>query len=120
MTEHLTKRLFTIEELERMDEAGVFHPDERLELIRGEIMSASVKGWGHAAVASRLITLLIQVVGDNALVWPQNHIGILDHSLPQPDACLLNWRGDFYGHKRPTPEDVLLAVEVAETSAYYD
>lgn len=44
MTEHLTKRLFTIEELERLDEAGVFHPDERLELIRGQIMSAPIKG----------------------------------------------------------------------------
>lgn len=67
-----------------------------------------------------MITLLVQIVGNKVLVWPQNHIAIPDHSLPQPDASLLNWRGDFYGLKRPMPKDVLLAVEVAETSAQYD
>src|SRR5205823_1229767 len=60
--------------------------------------------------------------GDAALVWPQgNSIGLpISNSRPEPDAILLKWRDDYYAAKRPTPEDVLLVIEVSDTTLKYD
>ncbi|HEX9989189.1 MAG TPA: Uma2 family endonuclease [Chloroflexia bacterium] len=116
------RHLFSLEEYERMCEAGVFEPDANLELIRGEIIEMTPPGPPHAASVARLTRLFVRSVGDNALVWPQgNPIGLpQSKSMPQPDIALLQPRDDYYVSKRPFPEDVILLVEVSESTLKFD
>src|SRR5213593_2897105 len=116
------RRLFTLEEYDHMLEAGIFEEDERLELIRGEIVKMPPIGPGHETTVARLTRFLQKQAGDAALVWPQgNSIGlVISKSRPEPDAILLKWRDDYYAAKRPTPEDVLLIIEVSDTTLKYD
>lgn len=117
-----TRRLFTIEEYERMIDAGVFDEDERIELIRGEIVKMAPIGIPHMVCVARLNRLLTKQAGDEALVWPQNNSIVLtgSNSRPEPDMTLLKWRDDDYESKGPTSEDILLIVEVSDTTITYD
>src|SRR5689334_20739371 len=89
MAIQLERRLFTLEEYEHMVEAGVFDENERIELIRGEIVEKAPIGFPHemcVARLARLTTLLVQKAADKALVWPQNNsIRLPSHSRPEPD-----------------------------------
>jgi Uma2 family endonuclease len=111
----------TLEEFERMVGAGVFDEDARLELIRGEIVEMAPIGLPHAVCVARLNRLLGLLVGSAALVWPQNNpLHVPGHSRPEPDLTLLRWRDDYYAAGTPTPQDVILLIEVADTSVTYD
>ena len=112
------RRLFSADEFERMAEAGVFRPGERLELIRGEIVEMSPIGPGHGAAVASLNKRFIIGVGDRAVVWIQSSARMALDSVPQPDFALLRPRS--YRRANPRPEDILLVVEVAETSLRYD
>ncbi len=115
------RRRFTVDEYYRMGEAGVFAPEERVELIDGEIMSMAPIGTRHMACVARLTRALSRAVLDAALVWPQgNAIVLPPRSAPQPDAALLRPRADDYWDARTRPEDILLVVEVADTTYRYD
>jgi Uma2 family endonuclease len=111
---------FTVEEYGRMGEAGVFSPGVRVELIEGEIVDMSPIGDRHAARVgwlNRTLTLLLQHV---ALVWMQNPVHLDDYSEPEPDILVLKLRDDFYNQGKPRPEDVLLLIEVSDTTLEYD
>lgn len=112
------RRLFTADEFERMDAAGVFGPEERLELIEGDIVEMTPVGPGHGAALAYLNKRLILGVGDRAVVWIQGGARIAFRSLPRPDLALLRPRS--YRRANPTPEDILLVVEVADTSLRFD
>ena len=121
MTVLAPRHLITAAEFDRMAEADVFAPGERLELIEGEIVEMSPIGLQHAVVVRRLINLLTRILGeDEALVDAQNPIVLGDLSEPQPDIALFRSRADFYADAHPRPEDVLLLIEVADTSLAYD
>jgi Uma2 family endonuclease len=111
---------FTTSEFERMVETGVFQEDTRVELIEGEIVEISPIGKRHAACVGRLNEIFSRFALDKAIVWVQNPIQLDDYSEPQPDIALLRRRDDFYEEALPTPADVLLVVEVADTSVEYD
>jgi hypothetical protein len=113
------RRLFTVEEYHRMAEAGILSEDDRVELIEGELVAMSPIGSRHAACVARLTALLFPVEG-RGILWVQNPIRLGARSEPQPDVALLRYRPDFYASAHPGPEDVLLVVEVAETSADAD
>lgn len=113
-----TRRLFTADEFERMAEAGVFGPEERLELIDGEILEMSPVGPGHGASVACLNKRFILGLGDRAVVWIQNSARVALRSVPQPDFALLRPRS--YRRANPTPEDILLVVEVADSSLRWD
>jgi len=113
------RRLFTVEEYYRMAEAGILSEDDRVELIEGELVTMSPIGSRHAACVARLTALLFPVEG-RGILWVQNPIRLGARSEPQPDVTLLRYRPDFYASAHPGPEDVLLVVEVAETSADAD
>ncbi len=100
--------------------AGIFAKDTRLELIEGEIVEMSPIGSRHAACVKFLSRFLNAAVGDKALVSTQDPIQLDDYSEPQPDVALLRLRDDFYRHAHPTPMDVLLIIEVADTTVEYD
>ena len=102
-----------------MGEAGILREDDRVELIEGDIITMSPIGGRHAACVRRLQRLLHKSIGESAIVSTQNPIHLGDYSEPQPDLALLRPRGDFYA-SHPFPTDVLLVVEVAETTLAFD
>ncbi|MDX6272678.1 MAG: hypothetical protein QOD28_3901 [Acidobacteriota bacterium] len=116
----ISKYYFSVAEFERMGEAGVFTKDARLELIEGEIIEMSPIGSRHAACVKFLNRFLNRTVGDIALISTQDPIRLNDFSEPQPDLALLRLRDDFYRDALPTPADVLLVIEVADTTLGYD
>jgi Uma2 family endonuclease len=114
------RRLFTIEEYHRMGEAGILGEDERVELIEGEIVQMAPIGTRHLGCVINANRLFVTRLSDRAVVSPQNPVVIPPRSEPQPDLVLLRPGVVSYSRKRPASEDVLLAVEVADTTVRYD
>lgn len=112
------RRRFTIEEYERMVDTGILAQDDRVELIEGEILEMSPIGNPHAAFVTNLTHLLVSGVGDRARVRVQGPVRALPRSVPQPDLALLRPRS--YVREAATTADVLLVIEVADTSLQYD
>jgi Uma2 family endonuclease len=111
---------FTVGDFARMAAAGIFAEDDRVELIDGEVRVMSPIGPRHAAIVKRLNALLSRQVAATAIVSVQDPIQLTDYTEPQPDIAVLRRREDFYAHAHPLSADVLLVVEVAETSLEYD
>jgi Uma2 family endonuclease len=113
------KRLFTVDEYQELAESGYFSPDERLELIRGEIVEMTPIGDPHALC----VMLLNDAFADlrpTGIVSPQNPLRLPEQqSVPQPDIVLLRRRPDFKS-RPPGPGDALLVVEVSDSSLAYD
>lgn len=103
-----------------MAEAGLFPIDVRTELIEGEVVEMSPIGNRHNACVDRLNTLLNLFFKGKAIVRVQGSIRLNDFSQPQPDIILLKGRDDFYASAAPTPADVLLIIEVADSSVDFD
>lgn len=120
MAQELAKHWITVDEYERMGEAGIFRPDSQLELLEGEIYEMSPIGSSHAACVKALSLLLNQLFGGVLLVSTQDPIRLDDYSEPQPDVALLSWRDDFYRRAHPSPADILLVIEVADTTVDSD
>ncbi|MGH2376231.1 MAG: Uma2 family endonuclease, partial [bacterium] len=120
MAVQVTRRRFTVDEYYRMADAGIFSEDDRVELIEGEIVEMVAIGSRHAGSVGKFNRILSRRVGDAALVWVQNPIRLSEHSELRPDLALLRPRPDFYTSAHPGPEDVLLLIEVAESSVDYD
>lgn len=111
-------RKFTADEYERMVGLGILREDERLELIGGEIVEMAPVGHRHAACVANLNERFILGVTGRALVWVQGPARLAIDSVPEPDLALL--RPHSYRTGSPRPDDVLLVVEVAESSLRYD
>jgi len=120
MSIQVLRRLFTVEEYHSMVRAGMLNEDDRVELIEGEITQMTPIGSKHSAAVGRLTRLFSEQAGRRAIVWVQNPIRLGERSEPQPDVTLLRPREDFYASGHPGHRDILLVVEVAETSADYD
>ncbi|XSG84354.1 MAG: Uma2 family endonuclease, partial [Methylohalobius sp. ZOD2] len=110
----------SVEEYRRMGEAGIFSEDDRVELIEGEIFDMTPIGHQHAGLVNRLNRLLVMAAGGRAVVSVQNPLRLSEQSEPQPDLALLKPRADDYQGAAATATDVLLVVEVADTSRDYD
>ena len=103
-----------------MGEAGILKPDERTELIEGEIIVMPPIGSGHAAGGSRAERSFQRRLGDRAIVRGQYPIRLPDDSEPQPDIVLARPRPEGYGAAHPGPEDILLVVEIGDTTLRTD
>jgi Uma2 family endonuclease len=114
------RRLFSVADYYRMGEAGVFESGDRLELIEGEIYETTPIGSSHAACVDRLNMLLTRLGGGRAIVRVQGPVRLDEFSEPEPDLALLRPRNDYYANAHPGPGDVLLIIEVADTSLVYD
>ena len=114
------RRLFTRSEYHTMLEAGILQEDDRVELIEGEIWEMSPIGSKHAACVDRLNMTLAAYLQGKAIVRVQSPIGLNDLSEPQPDLSVLRFRSDFYAEDHPNPGDVVLLIEVADTTLARD
>jgi Uma2 family endonuclease len=110
----------TVDAYHQMIAAGIFHGDDRVELISGELRTMPPISAGHAGKIKRLNRLLSARVGGEALVAVQDPLTLPDHSEPQPDVMLLRPRDDYYERGNPGPADVLLVIEVSDSSLRYD
>jgi Uma2 family endonuclease len=116
----LARHRFTVDEYHAMARAGVLTEDDRVELVEGEIVDMTPIGLRHQAAVDALNQRLARQCGDRAIVRIQGSVRLDVHSEPQPDALLLRPRDDFYRATPATAADVLLLVEVADTSLVYD
>ena len=103
-----------------MGETGALAPDARVELIDGEIVDMPPIGSVHAGIVNQLNRMLGQAVGDTAVVGVRNPVELSNRSEPEPDLTLLRPRDDFYKRAHPRPADVLLVIEVADSSLAWD
>jgi Uma2 family endonuclease len=115
-----TRRRFTRKEYHRMAEAGILGEDDRVELIRGEIVEMSPIGPRHAAFVDNLNRLLARRLPDDAIVRVQGPVALADDTEPQPDLTVLRRRVVPYKDREAWAEDALLVIEVAESSLAYD
>lgn len=113
-------RLWTVEEYHRMAEAGIFHPEERVELIAGQIIRMSAKGTPHTAAVRRTARVLRCLLENRAEVYTQDPIELDDFSEPEPDVAVVRLDPLDYADHHPTPSDVYLIIEVADSSLKYD
>jgi Uma2 family endonuclease len=120
MSVQYQKLYFSVDDYYRMAEAGLFPRGTRTELIEGEVVEMCAIGNRHAGCVDRLNTLLTLFFKGNIIVRVQNPVRLNDFSEPQPDIALLKPRDDFYSKSHPTPADVLLIIEVADTSVDFD
>lgn len=120
MSVNLAKHLFTVTEYERMGETGILAPDARVELIEGEIIEMSPIGSRHAACVNLISDVCNRQLGGKVIVRTQSPIVLDDFSEPEPDVSILRFRGDYYRSAHPRPDDVLLVIEVAETTIRFD
>ncbi len=111
---------FTSTEYALLAEAGVVREDDRLELIEGRIVDMPPIGSSHASYVNRLLVHFVALFHPKAIVSVQNPVQLDAYSEPQPDLMLLQPRDDFYAEHHPTSDDVLLLIEVADTSLEYD
>jgi Uma2 family endonuclease len=114
------RRRFTRAEYYRMAEASILREDDRVELIRGEIVEMSPIGRRHRAFVSNLSHLLAVCLGNRALVSTQNPLVLAEDTEPQPDIVVLRRRPVSYKEREAWAEDALLVVEVADSSLAYD
>jgi Uma2 family endonuclease len=115
-----SRHLISVDAFHRMGETGILGPADRVELIEGDIIDMSPIGVLHAAIVARLASYFSQRLGGAAVVWCQNPLRLDDISEPEPDIAVLRPRADFYTTAHPAPADVLLVIEVADTSLAYD
>jgi Uma2 family endonuclease len=113
------RRLFNVHEYHRMGEAGILRDGERTELIEGEIFEMAAIGGPHAGYVIQLTNLLARILPNELLVSPQNPVRLSNLSEPQPDLAVLR-RPPARGREVPMFDEVLLLIEVSDTSLRFD
>ncbi len=116
----LPRKKFNLEEYYQIMNAGVLAEDTSTELIRGEIFEMSPIGFRQASCVNKLNRIFSRELGNYGIVSVQNPIELSNNSQPQPDLVLLKPRDDFYSTRHPLPDDILLLIEVADSSIEYN
>lgn len=101
-----------------MAESGILHEDDRIELIEGELIEMAAIGSRHFACVNTLNHLLVKNLADSAVVSVQNPVRLDENNEPEPDLAVLRARD--YRDSLPGPEDVMLLIEVSDTTLSYD
>ncbi len=116
----LTKRRFTVDDYQRMGQAGILSEGDRVELVDGEVVAMTPIGARHTACVNRATHAFVTAVGGNGIVQIQSPVRLDLYHEPEPDIVLLKPRDDFYASRLPGPGDILLIVEIADSSIEYD
>jgi len=115
-----TAKRFSLDEYHRLAELGFFHEDDRVELIRGEIIQMAAKGTPHTNCCRDLLEELARLVAGRAKLQCQDPIILPSESEPEPDFAILRKRADNYRFALPNADDVLLVIEIADSTLKYD
>lgn len=113
-------RLLSVEDYHKMIAAGIFGPNDRVELINGQILQMRPIGSQHAACVEKSADLLKNLLPDHVMVRVQNPVMLPPFAEPEPDLALVKTRSDYYATAHPGPEDILQIIEVADSSLEYD
>lgn len=116
----ITRKKFRSDEIRKMIKVGILPEESGWELIRGEIVRRMSIGSRHVGTVIKLGKLFERKVGDEVLVSTQNPVHLDEFNEPEPDISLLKPREDFYTESLPTPADVLLLIEVSDSTVEYD
>lgn len=119
MTSFTLKR-FTLAEYHRLAELGFIGEDDRVELIHGQIVKMSAKGTAHEVCITRLLRELPKLLGDRATLRCQSPLILPSDNEPEPDFTIVQNRADDYLSSHPEPADVLLVIEISDSSLSYD
>ena len=115
-----TRRQFTIAEYHQLVDLGFFTENDKIELIRGEIVEMSPKRTPHSVCNSTLFGELYSLLGDRANVRGQEPITLLSNSEPEPDVVIAKKKADNYLSAHPTAEDIILVIEISDSTLKYD
>ncbi|MBN3957614.1 Uma2 family endonuclease [Nostoc sp. NMS8] len=115
-----TAKRFTIAEYHRLAELGFFEDNDRVELIKGEIIQMAAKGTPHSVCSTRLYRELFKLILEEAILRGQEPIIIPDDTEPEPDLVIVRNRPDDYLEAHPSPSDVLLVIEISNSTLKYD
>lgn len=116
----VTAKRFSIAEYHRLAELGFFEPDNRFELIRGEIIKMAAKGRLHSVCNSLLFGELYVLMTKRACVRGQEPIILPTDSEPEPDVAIARNCSDNYLSSHPEPADILLVIQVSDSTLKYD
>jgi Uma2 family endonuclease len=120
MNDRFPRHRITVDEYYRMAEVGLLAPDARTELIEGEVIEMPPIGSPHASTVYRLHSRLASALGDSAQVRVEQPVRLDDYSEPQPDLTVVLPRVDSYWARHPGAADMLLAIEVSQSSLHRD
>ena len=115
-----TRRKFTIEEYHQLVDLGFFTENERIELIRGEIIDMAPRRTPHSVCNSILFGELYKLLGDRANVRGQEPIILSPISEPEPDVVIAQKKADNYLSTHPTAQDIILIIEISDFTLKYD
>ena len=115
-----TPKRFTIDEYHRLIEIGFLTEGDRIELIRGELIQKTAKGTQHTFCTTRLCRQLDRLLGDRAVIRGQDPITLSNQSEPEPDVVIARGTDEDYLAHHPYPEDILLVVEISDSTLAYD
>ncbi len=116
----IVRKKFRTDEVYKMIKVGILPEESGWELIRGEIVRRKSIGSKHVGTVIKLGKILERIVGNEVLVSSQNPVHLDEYNEPEPDITLLKPRDDFYTESLPTPADVLLLIEVSDSTVEYD
>ncbi|MDZ8109154.1 MAG: Uma2 family endonuclease [Nostoc sp. DedQUE12a] len=117
---NITRKLFNIQEYHRLIELGFLTENDRIELIRGELMQMAAKETPHSSCTSSLVNELVVLLYNKAIVRGQEPISLPPNSEPEPDVVIARYRPDRYSSKHPSVEDIILVAEVSDSTLKYD
>ena len=117
----LPTRKFNLSEYHRLTEMGVFPHDERLELIKGDLIKMAAKNTRHTVCLSRLLKqLAILAINERAIIRMQDPITLGNDSEPEPDLVIAKIKEDDYLSSHPTADDIILVIEISDSSLRLD
>jgi len=111
---------WSVQEFHQLAEKGIFNEDDRIELIEGALLEMAPIGSDHAGHVKQLNRLFNQRLADKVIVSVQDPVILDKDSEPQPDLTLLRWQDNFYKSANPTAADVLLIIEVSDSTLEFD
>jgi Uma2 family endonuclease len=113
-------RSLTSADYYQMMESGIIREGEKVELISGQIFTMAAKGTRHTLSTRKLFKQFLALIGDQADVQSQDPITLPNNSEPEPDIVIARLRSDDYANSHPAPADIILVIEVADSSIKFD